>query len=59
VLIDVFDVSRYLKQNDPPPEVRRSMVAARDWRLGRVEPPPGLKRPRTKKEAEEAFAELL
>lgn len=58
VLIDVFDVSRFLQQNNPPPDVRRSMETALDWRLGRVEPPPGLKRPSTGEEAREAFEEL-
>lgn len=59
VLIDVFDVSAYLRQTDPPPDVRERMVTARDWRLGRVEPPPGMKRPQTEAQAEEAFQELL
>lgn len=59
LLIDVFDVSRYLDYNDPPPEVAERMRTARDWRLGRVEPPPGLKRPTTEEQAREAFESLL
>jgi hypothetical protein len=59
VLINVFDVSAYLRHNDPPPEVSEKMRMARDWRLGKVEPPPGLKRPRTEEDARVAFAELL
>jgi hypothetical protein len=59
LLIDVFDLDQYLRQNDPPPEVRRSMETARDWRLGRVEPPPGLKRPRSEEEARDAWEVLL
>lgn len=58
-LIDVFDVGAYLRSEDPEPEVRRRMEAARDWRLGRVEPPPGMKHPRTEEEAREAFGEML
>ena len=59
VLIDVFDVGMYLRHNDPPPEVRRSMEVCRDWRIGRVDPPPGLKKPRSKEEAEGAFEAML
>jgi hypothetical protein len=59
VLIDVFDVGMYLQHNDPPPGVREMMVTARDWRLGRIEPPPGMKRPRSKEEAEEALEAML
>lgn len=58
VLIDVFDVTAYLRQVDPPPDVRETMIAARDWRLGRVLPPPGLKRPQTEEAAREAFEAL-
>lgn len=59
VMIDVFDVSAYLEHNDPPPDVRNRMRMARDWRLGRVEPPPGLKRPRTEQDAREAYRAML
>lgn len=59
VLIDVFDVGAYLRHNDPPPDVADRMRTARDWRLGRVQPPPGLKRPRTEAEAEEAYEVML
>lgn len=59
VLIDVFDVSAYLRQANPPPGVADRMKVARDWRLGRIEPPPGLKRPQTKEEAEEAFEKMV
>jgi len=59
LLIDVFDVGVYLRNNDPPPEVREMMVTARDWRLGRIEPPPGLKRPRSREEAEEALEAIV
>jgi len=55
VLIDVFDVDAYLRQANPPDEVQEKMIAARDWRLGRVEPPPGLKRPQTEEEAWESW----
>jgi hypothetical protein len=59
VLIDVFDVSAFLRSNKPPREVADKMRIARDWRLGDVEPPPGLKRPRSEEEAREAFEEML
>jgi hypothetical protein len=55
VVIDVFDVSAHLRQCDPPPEIRRRMLAAKDWRLGEREPPAGLKRPQTEEQAREAF----
>jgi hypothetical protein len=58
-LIDVFDVAAYLRQKDPPREVAEAMVTARDWRLGRLEPPPGLKRPTTEEQARETLAHLL
>jgi hypothetical protein len=58
-LIDVFEVDAYLRQADPPPEVVERMRAARDWRLGRREPPPGLKRPRTEEEARESWEAVI
>jgi hypothetical protein len=59
MLIDVFDVGRFLEHNDPPPEVRSRMRAARDWRLGRIEPPAGAKRPTTEEGARESFEAVL
>lgn len=59
VLIDVLDVDRYLRHNEPPPDVAKRMQTAFDWRLGRVQPPPGLKRPTTEADAREAFNEIL
>jgi hypothetical protein len=59
MLIDVFDVGMFLRHNDPPPGVAEKMRVARDWRLGRVQPPPGMKNPRTREAAEEAYEELL
>jgi len=58
-LIDVFDVGAYLRQADPPPDVRARMETARDWRLGRSLPPPGLKKPQTEEQAQEAFEAVL
>jgi hypothetical protein len=58
-LIDVFDIEAYLRQTDPPPEVRERMQVARDWRLGRVHPPPGLMKPQSEEQAHEAFEALL
>jgi hypothetical protein len=58
-LIDVFDVTAYLRQNEPPPGVRDAMEIARDWRLGRIEPPPGLKLPQTREDAVDAFGAML
>lgn len=59
VLIDVFEVDAYLRQSNPPPEIQDKMIAARDWRLGRLDPPPGLKRPRTEEEAQETWQAIL
>ena len=59
VLIDVFDIRAYLDHNDPPPEVSQRMMAAYEWRMGDRSPPPGLKRPRSKEQAVEAFEALL
>ena len=55
VLIDAFDVTSFLVQNEPPPDVRDKMEVVRDWRLGRVEPPPGLKLPQSEQDAMDAF----
>ena len=57
-LIHVFDVEAYLRQVNPPPEVADVMVTARDWRLGRIEPPPGLRRPQSEEGAREAYQAL-
>jgi hypothetical protein len=59
VLINVFDVNAYLRQANPPDEIQERMRAARDWRLGRIEPPPGLKRPRTEEQAREAWDAIV
>ena len=59
VLIDAFDVSSYLIQNDPPPDERDKMEVVRDWRLGRVEPPPGLKLPQSEQDAVDAFDAIV
>lgn len=58
-MIDVFDVRAYLRQVDPPPEVRKAMECALEWRLGERAPPPGLKRPGSESEAREAFGVLV
>lgn len=59
LLIDVFDVPAYLDYNEVPGPVVDRMTTAREWRLGLVEPPPGLKRPRTEADAREALEHLL
>lgn len=59
VLIDVLDVEAYLRHNEPPPEVAKRMQIAREWRLGRRAPPPGLKHPQTEEQAREAFRAML
>jgi len=59
MLIDVFDVGMYLRHHDPPPDVRKKMRLARDWRLGEVQPPPGLKNPRSEEDAREAWEVLV
>jgi hypothetical protein len=59
VLIDVFDVRRYLRHNDPPPGVTRRMRTAYEWRMGDITPPPGLRFPQTEEQAQEAFEAML
>jgi hypothetical protein len=59
VLIDVFDVEAYLRHNEPPPDVAERMEIARDWRLGRRAPPPGLKHPQSEEEARKAFEAMI
>jgi len=59
VMIDVFDVSAYLRSNKVDSEVEKWMKAMRDWRLGRVEPPPGLKHPESREEVREAAEEIV
>jgi hypothetical protein len=58
-LIGVWDIQMYLDHNQPPPDVRKRMVAAYEWRAGDRVPPAGLKRPQTKEQAIEAFEALL
>jgi hypothetical protein len=58
-LIGVFDVSDYLRHNDPPPSVTRRMEAAYEWCIGDRTPPPGLKKPQSEEDAREAFEYLL
>jgi len=59
VLIDVLDVERYLRHNEPPPDVARVMTTCYEWRLGRLQLPPGLKRPSTEEDARRALDHLL
>jgi len=59
VLIDVLDVDRYLRHNEPPPDVARRMELCYDWRLGRVQPAPGLKFPKSEEDAQEALESIL
>lgn len=58
-VIDVFDVPDYLRRNDPGRRVRARMNVAYEWRTGKVEPPPGLKGPRTADQFEDAVEALL
>lgn len=59
LIIDVWDINAYLRQQEPPPDVRRKMKLAWKWRIGEVEPPPGAKRPRSEEEARESWALVL
>lgn len=59
VLIDVFDIRMYLDHNEPPPDVTRRMQIAYEWRMGDRLPPPGMKHPRTKEQAREAFEAMI
>lgn len=58
-LIDVFDVDAYLRHNEPPPEVSDTMRLMRDWRLGDIAPPPGMKQPTTEEQAREVVDHLV
>ena len=59
LLINVFDVPRYLEGGDVPSEIAQRMVTAYEWRVGDIHPPPGLKNPQTEADAREAFGYLL
>lgn len=59
VIIDVWDIKAYLRQQEPPPDVREKMKLAWQWRLGEVEPPPGAKRPQSEQEARESWELVL
>jgi hypothetical protein len=59
VIIDVWDIKAYLRQQEPPPDVRERMKLAWQWRLGEIEPPPGAKRPQTEQEARESWELVL
>lgn len=58
MVIPVLDVTQFLRRNDPPPDVTDRMTTARDWRLGRREPPAGLKRPSNQADATKAFRKM-
>ena len=58
-VIDVWDLDHYLQLVKPPPEVTAVMVACSDWRRGRSRPPPGLCKPQTEEEAEEALRSMV
>jgi hypothetical protein len=58
-LVDVWKIRSYLDRMNPPPEIERAMLTAYRWRMGKVEPPPGLKAPDTLERARESFAVLL
>lgn len=58
-LIAVWDVSAYLDHVDPPPEVAEKMRVARDWAMGDIEPPGGLRNPRCEADARDALYAML
>jgi len=58
-VISVWDIDRYLQQVNAPREVADVMRVALDWRLGDIQPPPGLKRPKTEAEAQESLEAML
>jgi hypothetical protein len=58
-LVDVWEIRSYLDRMNPPPEIEQAMLTAYRWRMGKVEPPPGLKAPDTLERARESFAVLL
>jgi hypothetical protein len=59
VLINIFRIPDYLEQADPPPNIRKRLLTAYEWRTGKAHPPPGLRNPRTREEAREAFEAML
>jgi hypothetical protein len=58
LIIGVWDIRAYLRQQEPPPEIRKRMKTAWKWRIGEVLPPPGLRHPQTEEQAREAFGVL-
>lgn len=58
-VINVFRVPDYIEQAQPPPDIRDRMRTAYEWRKGRIQPPPGLKRPQSREDATDAFEGML
>lgn len=59
VLIEVMRVDEYLRQAEPPPEVARVMEVCYEYRMGRLQAPPGLRGPSSKEDAGRVIEELL
>lgn len=59
VLIDVMRLDEYLRQAEPPPDVSRVMEVCHDYRMGRLQAPPGMRNPSSEEEAREVVKELL
>jgi hypothetical protein len=58
-LIDVMQADQYLRQAEPPPDVSRMMEVCHDYRMGRLQAPPGLRNPTCEEDAQELIEELV
>lgn len=59
IVINVFRAPEFIEQAQPPPDIRDRFIAAYEWRKGKIDPPPGLKRPQSEQDASEAFDSLV
>lgn len=58
VLIDVMQAGEYLRQAEPPPGVAKTMEVCYEYRMGRLQAPPGLRKPMCEEDARAVIEEL-
>jgi hypothetical protein len=58
VVIEVMRLDEYLRQAEPPPEVAETMEVCHDYRMGRLQAPPGLRSPSCEDDARAVIEEL-
>lgn len=60
-LHDIFDARAFLRTNgdEIPPEARERIETAYEWESGFIEPPPGMKNPKTVEHADEALEVMI